>query len=151
MSRSQCYILFGQNHHRKAFTVGAQASTYTTAVQLSVLQALSVVNIAAWPQVLAEKVCATAVPAGHSREADPEPACTAATERLPIKSLLEFDRDRKSMSVLAAVAPGSNVLLVKGAAECVLERASWCVRGLGLAVCICAALPFARQALSMLL
>jgi magnesium-transporting ATPase (P-type) len=41
-------------------------------------------------------------------------------------SLLEFDRDRKSMSVLAAPAIGNagNALFVKGAAECVLERAS---------------------------
>ncbi len=48
-----------------------------------------------------------------------------ACHRLPIKSLLEFDRDRKSMSVLCAGPnPSSNVLLVKGAAECVLDRSS---------------------------
>ncbi len=40
-------------------------------------------------------------------------------------SLLEFDRDRKSMSVLAAPKSGGEcVLFVKGAAECVLERSS---------------------------
>ncbi len=56
--------------------------------------------------------------------------------------MLEFDRDRKSMSVIcappssspatangiqtraAAKAPSANVLFVKGAAECLLQRSS---------------------------
>lgn len=55
------------------------------------------------------------------------------TSKLTRVALLEFDRDRKSSSVIVsggqpatgrtrAAAASSNVLLVKGAAECVIER-----------------------------
>jgi len=57
-------------------------------------------------------------------EANPEPACAFYASKLRSVSLLEFDRDRKSMSVLARPEQGANVLLVKGAAECVLERST---------------------------
>jgi len=57
----------------------------------------------------------------------PEPCCSWYNERLERLALLEFDRDRKSMSVICRQASArtrnsGNVLLVKGAAECVLER-----------------------------
>lgn len=56
----------------------------------------------------------------------PTPVCGHYCGRLEQLALLEFDRDRKSMSVLCKPIPStrhtSNVLLVKGAAECVLDR-----------------------------
>ncbi|GBF94232.1 hypothetical protein Rsub_06502 [Raphidocelis subcapitata] len=84
-------------------------------------------------------------------ESNPEPVCAHYSARLRRLALLEFDRDRKSMGVIcaredgggaaaaaaaakpggrvtrhaaaaAAAAGGGNVLLVKGAAECVLDR-----------------------------
>ncbi len=81
------------------------------------------------------------------RIADPMGACTAYAAKYKKLATLEFDRDRKSMSVLckrvgsnqdgndgnkrvtrnssAAMSDGNgNVLFVKGAAECVLERCS---------------------------
>eukprot|EP00882_Tetradesmus_deserticola_P014711 GHRQ01015655.1.p1 GENE.GHRQ01015655.1~~GHRQ01015655.1.p1 ORF type:complete len:515 (+),score=214.33 GHRQ01015655.1:98-1642(+) len=56
----------------------------------------------------------------------PSPVCDWYDAKLQRLSLLEFDRDRKSMGVIARQTPytrhSGNVLLVKGAAECVLER-----------------------------
>eukprot|EP00879_Flechtneria_rotunda_P008884 GHRR01009304.1.p1 GENE.GHRR01009304.1~~GHRR01009304.1.p1 ORF type:complete len:758 (+),score=252.63 GHRR01009304.1:345-2618(+) len=57
---------------------------------------------------------------------DPSPVCDWYKSRLEHLALLEFDRDRKSMSVICKQTPytghSGNVLLVKGAAECILER-----------------------------
>ncbi|WIA43410.1 hypothetical protein OEZ86_009888 [Tetradesmus obliquus] len=54
------------------------------------------------------------------------PVCEWYDAKLQRLALLEFDRDRKSMGVVARQTPytrhSGNVLLVKGAAECVLER-----------------------------
>uniref|UniRef100_A0A383VU19 P-type Ca(2+) transporter n=2 Tax=Tetradesmus obliquus TaxID=3088 RepID=A0A383VU19_TETOB len=54
------------------------------------------------------------------------PICEWYDAKLQRLALLEFDRDRKSMGVIARQTPytrhSGNVLLVKGAAECVLER-----------------------------
>mmetsp|Transcript_20295 Transcript_20295/g.44334 ORF Transcript_20295/g.44334 Transcript_20295/m.44334 type:complete len:1049 (-) Transcript_20295:1149-4295(-) len=56
-------------------------------------------------------------------EDNPEPVSRSYGQKLPVVALLEFDRDRKSMSVICKpAAGGSNILLCKGAAECVLER-----------------------------
>lgn len=101
-------------------------------------------------QVLVEKLgvadaaAAQAVAAARADpEANPEPACDFYASRLKLLSLLEFDRDRKSMSVLARSGNGGNVLLVKGAAECVLERSTKWVGGhvghVGPAACLCVA------------
>lgn len=60
----------------------------------------------------------------------PEVFCQHYCELHPHVSLLEFSRDRKSMSVLCKASNintrsgGRNVLFVKGAAECVIERCS---------------------------
>jgi Ca2+-transporting ATPase len=61
----------------------------------------------------------------RDRAAAAEGACDVYATRERKVALLEFDRSRKSMSVLVAPAAGgagSNRLLVKGASECVLER-----------------------------
>mmetsp|Transcript_7445 Transcript_7445/g.12862 ORF Transcript_7445/g.12862 Transcript_7445/m.12862 type:complete len:1044 (+) Transcript_7445:87-3218(+) len=74
-------------------------------------------------KVLVEKLAMSMLEgaACQSPEEHPEPVCDYFRERSPVLSLLEFDRDRKSMSVLVDTAGGKK-LLVKGAAECVLER-----------------------------
>jgi Ca2+-transporting ATPase len=61
---------------------------------------------------------------GRDRAAAAEGACEAYGARERKVALLEFDRGRKSMSVLVAPAAGGGAtrLLVKGASECVLER-----------------------------
>jgi Ca2+-transporting ATPase len=61
----------------------------------------------------------------RDRAAAAEGACDVYATRERKVALLEFDRSRKSMSVLVAPAAGGaggNRLLVKGASECVLER-----------------------------
>mmetsp|Transcript_25245 Transcript_25245/g.68622 ORF Transcript_25245/g.68622 Transcript_25245/m.68622 type:complete len:1048 (+) Transcript_25245:127-3270(+) len=59
-------------------------------------------------------------PANH-----PQPVCDTYKAKMSVQSLLEFDRDRKSMSVLASpLGNGTNTLLVKGAAECILDRST---------------------------
>ena len=62
---------------------------------------------------------------GSDSDANPEPICLHYASEVKTLALLEFDRDRKSMSVLCtanSVKGAGNILLVKGAAECVLER-----------------------------
>ena len=56
----------------------------------------------------------------EGRQLSPDCALRSLT-RLPKLATLEFDRNRKSMSVIVK-GPAGNQLLVKGAAECVLER-----------------------------
>lgn len=84
-------------------------------------------------KVLVEKMGATDAETTKTltllRESDsdtnPEPICLHYASEVKTMALLEFDRDRKSMSVLCApegVKGAVNTLLVKGAAECVLER-----------------------------
>ena len=59
----------------------------------------------------------------RDRASAAEGACDAYGSRERKVALLEFDRSRKSMSVLTEpAAGGANRLLVKGASECVLER-----------------------------
>lgn len=85
--------------------------------------------------VLVEKlgVSATAeqerITAQRQQNADANPcgAVDAYNARLPTVATLEFDRERKSMSVIVGTSSSTaraspNALLVKGAAECVLER-----------------------------
>jgi len=61
----------------------------------------------------------------HTPQEHPMPFVAALRAHLPVNALLEFSRDRKSMSVLISpLSDAPNVLYVKGAAECVLERCS---------------------------
>eukprot|EP00803_Ostreobium_quekettii_P008366 evm.model.scf_1396EXC.4 EVM.evm.TU.scf_1396EXC.4 scf_1396EXC:22768-35223(-) len=62
-------------------------------------------------------------------ENHPDGATLAYAARFKRRAVLEFDRKRKSMSVLCANAGQSkNILFVKGAAECVVERCSRAMR-----------------------
>eukprot|EP00775_Hariotina_reticulata_P011517 gene11517-11660_t len=85
-------------------------------------------------KVVAEKLGVPDKGTGHKlteqRHSDPDanasPVCDWYSNKLEHLALLEFDRDRKSMSVICRQTPhtrhSGNVLLVKGAAECILER-----------------------------
>ena len=72
------------------------------------------------------RVCMASIAAVHSKYTRMRGVTldTVRWCRLSTVATLEFDRDRKSMSVIACRRGGSNVLLVKGASECVLERCS---------------------------
>ncbi|MEW5317507.1 MAG: hypothetical protein WDW38_008796 [Sanguina aurantia] len=60
-----------------------------------------------------------------SRATQAEPVSQTYIDAYKTVAVLEFDRDRKSMSVIVRPAgAASNTLLVKGAAECILERST---------------------------